>query len=118
MPAFGAMGILTAKEVDQVSDYVRALAGLSTAPGYDKAAGGKIFAEQCASCHGEQGKGKQEFGAPNLTDKIWLFGADKATIVQTVARGRNSVMPAWMGRLDDTTIKALTVFVHGLGGGE
>jgi cytochrome c oxidase cbb3-type subunit 3 len=118
MPAFGATGILNAKEIDQVSDHVRALAGLSTAPGYDKATGEKIFAEQCASCHGEQGRGNQEFGAPNLTDRIWLFGSDKATIAQTVIRGRNSVMPAWTGRLDDTTIKALTIFVHGLGGGK
>jgi cytochrome c oxidase cbb3-type subunit 3 len=118
MPAFGATGMLTTKEIDQVSDHVRALAGLPTAPGYDKAAGTKIFAEQCASCHGEEGRGNQEFGAPNLTDRIWLFGSDKATIVQTIMRGRNSVMPAWTGRLDDTTIKALTIFVHGLGGGK
>ncbi|MFZ9500309.1 MAG: cytochrome-c oxidase, cbb3-type subunit III [Beijerinckiaceae bacterium] len=116
MPAFS--GALSAREIDQAAEHVRALAGLPTSAGYDKAAGGKIFAEQCAACHGEQGMGNQEFGAPNLTDRIWLFGSDKATIVQTIARGRNSVMPAWTGRLDDTTIKALTVFVHGLGGGK
>ena len=118
MPAFGAAGILNPKEIDLAAEHVRALAGLSTSAGYDKGAGEKLFAEQCASCHGEQGKGDQEFGAPNLTDRIWLFGSDKATLVQTISRGRNSVMPAWTGRLDDTTIKALAVFVHGLGGGK
>jgi cytochrome c oxidase cbb3-type subunit 3 len=118
MPAFGAAGILNPKEIDLAAEHVRALAGLSTSAGYDKGAGEKLFAEQCASCHGEQGKGDQEFGAPNLTDRIWLFGSDKATLVQTISRGRNSVMPAWTGRLDDTTVKALAVFVHGLGGGK
>ena len=55
--------------------------GLSTAPGYDAASGKKIFEENCLSCHGEGGKGNQELGAPNLTDQIWLYGSDEATVV-------------------------------------
>jgi cytochrome c oxidase cbb3-type subunit 3 len=57
-------------------------------------------------------------GAPNLTDKIWLYGSDKATIVQGIQNGRGAVMPTWGGRLSEPTIKALTVYVHTLGGGE
>ncbi|MFN3888936.1 MAG: cytochrome-c oxidase, cbb3-type subunit III [Beijerinckiaceae bacterium] len=118
MPAFGLTGMLKPSEISQVADHVRALAGLPVEKGYDGAVGAKIYAEQCASCHGDAGKGNPELGAPNLTDKIWLFGADKATIVEGINRGRGSVMPAWIGRLDDTTIKALAVYVHGLGGGK
>jgi cytochrome c oxidase cbb3-type subunit 3 len=118
MLAFGRDAILKKDEIVTVANYVRSLSGLSTAPGFDSAAGKKIFAENCVSCHGEEGKGNQEFGAPNLTDKIWLYGSDEATLVETVTNGRAGVMPAWNGRLDPVTIKALTVFVHSLGGGK
>jgi cytochrome c oxidase cbb3-type subunit 3 len=117
MPAFGRDGLLKPAEISQVADYVRALSGLSTATGYDKAIGAKVFAENCAACHGDEGKGNQELGAPNLTDQIWLYGSDKATISEGIINGRGNVMPAWVGRLDETTIKALTVYVHTLGGG-
>jgi cytochrome c oxidase cbb3-type subunit 3 len=118
MPAFGQTGILKASEINLLSDHVRALAGLSTDAGYDKAKGAALFTEHCAACHGDAGKGNLELGAPNLTDRIWLFGSDKATIAEGLVRGRGSVMPAWTGRLDDTTIKALAIYVHALGGGK
>ena len=70
-------------------------------------AGKKVFADNCAACHGDDGKGNRELGAPDLTDEIWLYGSDKATIVEAIANGRGGVMPAWAGRLDPTTIKAL-----------
>ncbi|MDB5569031.1 MAG: ccoP [Hyphomicrobiales bacterium] len=118
MPAFGQTGILKPAEVDQVADHVRSLSGLPTDKTYDKAAGAKIFEENCSACHGAGGKGNLEFGAPDLTDQIWLFGSSKASIAEGVHRGRGSMMPAWSGRLDDTTIKALAVYVHALGGGK
>ena len=79
------------------------LSGLSTRQGYDLVAGRKIFAENCAACHGDAGKGNQEVGAPNLTDKIWLYGSDEGTIIETITNGRAGVMPAWSGRLDPST---------------
>jgi cytochrome c oxidase cbb3-type subunit 3 len=118
MLAFGRDGVLKKDEVVTVANYVRALSGLSTTPGYDAAAGKKIFAENCVSCHGDDGKGNQELGAPNLTDQIWLYGSDEATLIETIGNGRTGVMPAWIGRLDPVTIKALTVYVHSLGGGK
>jgi len=118
MPAFGLTGMLKPAEISQLSDHVRAMASLPTEKSYDAAGATKLFQEHCASCHGDEGKGNQEFGAPNLTDKIWLFGSDKASIAEGIIRGRASVMPGWAGRLDDTTIKALTIYVHGLGGGK
>jgi len=118
MLAFGRDGVLKKEEIVTVASYVRSLAGLSIAPGSDVAAGKKIFAENCASCHGEGGKGNEELGAPNLTDQIWLYGSDEATLIETITSGRAGVMPAWSGRLDPVTIKALTVYVHSLGGGK
>ncbi|HEX6956672.1 MAG TPA: cytochrome-c oxidase, cbb3-type subunit III [Ferrovibrio sp.] len=114
MPRFLADGILTSAQIDAVADHVRSLSGL----GKDNAEGAQIFAEQCVACHGEDGKGNRELGAPNLTDKIWLYGSDKATIVQTISYSRNGVMPAWSARLDDATVKMLAIYVHALGGGE
>lgn len=118
MLAFGRDGTLKKPEIVTVSNFVRALAGLPTAKGYDAEAGTKLFADNCAACHGDAGKGNPEMGAPNLTDNIWLYGSDEATIIETVTNGRNGVMPAWIGRLDPATIKALTVYVHSLGGGQ
>lgn len=118
MLAFGKEGVLKRDQIVTVANYVRSLSGLSTAPGYDAAAGAKIFTDNCTSCHGDNAKGNQELGAPDLTDQIWLYGSDEATLVETITNGRAGVMPAWVGRLDPVTIKALTVYVHSLGGGK
>ncbi len=118
MLAFGKDGMLKSEEIVTVANYVRSLSGLPTRQGYDATAGRKIFAANCVSCHGDAGKGNQEMGAPNLTDKIWLYGSDEATIIETVTNGRSGVMPAWTGRLDPSTIKAMAVYVHSLGGGQ
>lgn len=118
MPAFGRDGILKRADVDNVADYVRSLAGLPVGANANLAAGKKVFADNCAVCHGDAGKGKRELGAPNLSDAIWLYGADKAAIAEGVWNGRGGVMPAWAGRLDDATIKALAIYVHSFGGGE
>ncbi|MGA7071609.1 cytochrome-c oxidase, cbb3-type subunit III [Bradyrhizobium sp.] len=118
MLAFGRDGMLKPEQIVTVASYVRSLSGLSTEPGFNTAAGKKIFDENCVACHGKDGKGNQEVGAPNLTDQIWLYGSDEATIVETITNGRAGVMPAWIGRLDPLTIKALTVYVHSLGGGK
>lgn len=114
MPRFLADGILTAKDVEAVADHVLALSGQKPA----NVQGAKIYADNCVACHGETGKGNRELGAPNLTDKVWLYGGDRNAIIHTIAQSRNGVMPTWAGRLDDATIKMLAVYVHSLGGGE
>lgn len=118
MLAFGKDGVLKPAEIVTVANYVRELAGLPTRQGYDAKAGAKIFAANCVACHGDNAKGNPEVGAPNLTDKIWLYGSDEATLIETITNGRAGVMPAWEGRLDPTTIKAMAVYVHSLGGGK
>jgi cytochrome c oxidase cbb3-type subunit III len=118
MLAFGRDGILKSDQIVTVANYVRSLSGLPTRQGYDPVGGRKIFADNCVSCHGDAGKGNQVMGAPNLTDKIWLYGSDEATIIETITSGRSGVMPAWIDRLDPSTIKAMAVYVHSLGGGQ
>ncbi len=118
MPAFGREGMLKRAEIETVADYVRSLSGLPVDPKANLAAGRKIFAETCAQCHGPEGKGDQEKGAPNLTDAIWLYGSDKQTIVEGLWNGRGGVMPAWGGKLDEPTLKAVAVYVFMLGGGQ
>ncbi len=118
MPAFGRDAMLKHDDIIIVANYVRSLSGLSTAPGTDLAAGAKIFAANCAVCHGPEGKGNRSVGAPNLTDQIWLYGSDTATIIDGIWNGHGGVMPAWGGKLDPVTIEALAVYVHTFGGGE
>lgn len=113
MPVFGD-GILSREQIGQVAQHVLHLAGR----GADDAAGAALYAENCASCHGEIGKGNQELGAPNLTDQIWLYGDGKQALIQQIARPRQGVMPPWKGRLSDSEIKQVAIYVHTLGGGE
>ena len=118
MPAFGRDGMLKRDDIIAVANYVRSLSGLSTAQGADLKLGAKVFADNCAVCHGPDAKGKRSVGSPNLTDKIWLYGPELQTIIDGVWNGHGGVMPAWSAKLDDVTIKALTVYVHTFGGGE
>jgi cytochrome c oxidase cbb3-type subunit III len=119
MPAFGGKdGILKPAEINVVANYVRSLSNLPTEAGVKLDQGKELFAANCAACHGEAGKGNQQLGAPNLTDPIWLYGSDIKSITETIAYSRAGVMPAWKDRLDPITIKALTVYVHSLGGGQ
>ena len=117
MPRFGLDGALTSAQIADTAEYVRSLSGQSE----DTAAAGRgkaLFAENCVACHGEDGKGNRELGAPNLTDAIWLYGSAKADISRSIETGRGGVMPAWTGRLDAATLKKLAVYVHSLGGGQ
>lgn len=117
MPAFGRDGLLTPREIDDLVQYVLNLSGReSDRAAVDRAA--PVFATQCVTCHGADGKGNRQLGAPDLTDHEWLFGGEPRDIQQTIYSARNAHMPAWQGRLDDPTIKALAVYVHSLGGGE
>jgi cytochrome c oxidase cbb3-type subunit III len=118
MVAFGKDGVLKRPEIVAVARYVRSLSGLPVPAGTDLAAGRKVFAENCAACHGDDAKGNPEIGAPNLADRIWLYGPDEASIIEVVTNGKNGVMPAWVDRLDPPTLKALAVYVHSLGGGQ
>jgi cytochrome c oxidase cbb3-type subunit III len=117
MPRFGADGILKPAEIQQVADYVMTLFGHADA-GKDVTAGQKIFAENCAICHGDAGQGDREKGAPRLASQVHLYGNDRATVVAQITTPRMGVMPAWNTRLDPATIKALALYVHSLGGGE
>jgi cytochrome c oxidase cbb3-type subunit 3 len=117
MPRFGADGILKPAEIQQVADYVMTLYGHADA-GKDVAAGQKVFAENCAICHGDAGQGDREKGAPRLASQVHLYGNDRATVVAQITTPRMGVMPAWNTRLDPATIKALALYVHSLGGGE
>jgi cytochrome c oxidase cbb3-type subunit 3 len=117
MPRFGADKILTADQINDAAEYVLSLTKKSTDAAAAKR-GTQIFADNCAACHGDQGQGNIEMGAKQLNNGIWLYGGDKATIVETITFARNSSMPAWSERFDDPTVKMLAVYVHSLGGGK
>jgi cytochrome c oxidase cbb3-type subunit 3 len=81
-------------------------------------AGAVIFADNCASCHMEDGTGDRFQGAPNLADAIWLYGGDYDTLTETIYNSRYGVMPPWNTRLSEAQIRAVSAYVHQLGGGE
>ena len=118
MPPYGGSpeaigGEAGAKEV---ANYVRSLSGLSH--NSDLADKGKAKYETvCFACHGQDGKGMQALGAPNLTDKTWLYGSSEAKIVETIVAGRQNQMPAWKEFLGDAKIHLLSAYVLGLSSG-
>ncbi len=118
MPRYGLDQLLEPQQINDVAEYVMAISGNK---GSDTAAferGKQVFVEQCVACHGEQGEGLKEQGAPSLIDDIWLFGGSKSDIVESISTGRGGRMPQWASRLDPTSIKLLTLYVHSLGGGK
>jgi cytochrome c oxidase cbb3-type subunit 3 len=116
MPKFGE-GVLTAAQIGDVADYLLSLNGASPAAAA-VARGRKVFAENCVACHGETAEGNREVGAPKLENHIFVYGADRKALVQTISGGRAGSMPSWAGRLDAATLKMLATYVHELGGGE
>lgn len=117
MPAFGRDGMLDKAAIADVAAHVRVL-GRQDAASPASARGATLFADNCAVCHGPQGLGDRSVGAPNLTDAVWLYGGDQATLAATIYNPRNGVMPRWGNRLDAVTIKMLAAYIHSRGGGE
>jgi cytochrome c oxidase cbb3-type subunit 3 len=115
MPAFAE--ILEPAQIDAVVQHVRAISGQEHDAG-QAAEGAVLYVENCASCHGEAGLGDPALGAPNLADAIWLYGGDVAALTRSVAQARYGVMPNWGGRLSEDEIRAVALYVHGLGGGQ
>ena len=117
MPAWGKGGILTPEQIEDLSDYVM---HLSRRPADPKAVarGQPLYKENCVACHGPAGLGQRKDGAPNLTDHEWLYGGSRDEIYEQIWSAHSGVMPTWGGRLSPATIKALSVYVHSLGGGE
>jgi len=111
MPSFAA--VLTSGQIKDVANYVRSLSGLP-ADELRVARGAEIFKANCVACHGGDGKGNTAIGAPNLTDKTWLYGGSEATITETLTKGRNAMMPAQDKVLSPEKIQVLTAYVWGL----
>ena len=112
MPAFADM--LDKADVEAIADHVVAVANGAAST----EAATTLYADNCASCHGDDLRGVRDFGAPNLADAIWLYSASRDEIVAQIIRPKHGVMPAWEGRLSPSTIRQLTLYVHSLGGGE
>lgn len=116
MPAYG--DIFENEQIRAAANYVMTLSGREPQAPDLVEQGETLFAENCAACHGENGMGNQDMGAPNLTDAIWLYGGDYDTLVETITYSRFGVMPAWGQRLSEADVKAVALYVHQLGGGE
>ncbi|MFZ2507770.1 MAG: cytochrome-c oxidase, cbb3-type subunit III [Steroidobacteraceae bacterium] len=96
--------------VGQLADYVIALSrGQAGAAGV--AEGAARFQQLCMACHGADGSGNPLLGAPALNDPIWIYGGDRATVIESITNGRNGVMPAFGSRLDDTQIRLLAAWL-------
>ncbi|KKL88646.1 hypothetical protein LCGC14_1922620 [marine sediment metagenome] len=114
MPPFDWM---ETAELDATVHFVRSLSGLEFDAAAAKA-GAEVFADNCSACHGEKGLGDREIGAPNLADAIWLRGGSHDAILRQLKAPRMGVMPPWQARLGEAEVRAVTAYVHGLGGGE
>lgn len=75
--------------------------------------GRRVFANNCAMCHGSDARGAQGF--PNLTDDEWLYGGDFDTILTSVTQGRNGNMPPLAAALGDN-LPSVVAYVQSLSG--
>jgi len=116
MPAFG--DILEQEQLEQVVNYVMQLSGQEPVDAAAATAGEEVYLDNCAVCHMDDGSGDNFQGAPNISDAIWLYGGDYDTLMETVTNSRFGVMPPWTTRLSEAEIRAVTTYVHQLGGGE
>jgi len=115
MPAFGE--ILEKEDILAAAEYVFSLSNADFDT--DIAAKGEaVFKDNCTACHGDNAQGDRDQGAPNLADAIWLYGRDKHTLIETITYSRYGVMPAWGQRLNEADVRAVSAYVHSLGGGE
>lgn len=117
MPRFGVDGLLDRQQIDQVVHHVLSLSG-QPFDAARAAAGAEVYADNCSACHMDDGSGDRGQGAPALNDQITLYGNEPETLARIISQGPFGVMPAWSERLSEAEIRALTVYVHGLGGGE
>lgn len=118
MPSFGRDEMLDRTQVRQVATYVHSLTNPETSTPDNVElvkAGQEVFLTTCAACHGEDAKGNQEVGAPNLTDNYWVYGGDLQTIIASIHGGRQGHMPTWDERLSKADIKILALYVDSLG---
>jgi len=115
MPPWGE--VLGEQGVTEVVAYVQKLSG-QQADATLATAGEARFQQVCAACHGMDGKGNPLLGAPNLTDQIWLYGGDAATLRQTLVSGRNGQMPAWGDKLGEQRVKLLAAYATKLAAGQ
>ncbi|MEN3372929.1 cytochrome-c oxidase, cbb3-type subunit III [Dechloromonas sp. ZS-1] len=114
MPPHAQLGGDTIKDL---ANFVRSLSGLPN-DSVRAAKGKEAFASAgCLGCHGPEGKGMHAVGAPNLTDKVWLYGSSEATIIETITNGRQNKMPAWKEFLGDAKVHLLAAYVLSLGQG-
>jgi cytochrome c oxidase cbb3-type subunit III len=114
MPPHPQLGAETIKDL---AGFVRSLSGL-TADSVRVAKGKEAYvAAGCLGCHGPEGKGNIAMGAPNLTDKVWLYGSSEATIIETITNGRQNKMPAWKEFLGDGKVHVLSAYVLSLSQG-
>jgi len=116
MPVFSD-DYLSAAQISDVAEFVLSLSNQSKDAGA-ATRGAEVFANDCAACHGEKGDGGRDFGAPKLSDGLWLYGGTRDAIIKQVSKPAHGVMPTWAGRLDDVAIKQVAIYVHALGGGE
>lgn len=113
MLAFGRDGMLPRKDIENVVAYVKSLSEPPAAgQGKDGLQAGKaVFDANCATCHGERGEGNPEMGAPDLSDRIWIYGGDRDSIFATVWNGRQGQMPTWEQRLTPVERKILALYL-------
>jgi cytochrome c oxidase cbb3-type subunit 3 len=111
MPPMGA-ALGSDKDIEAVAHYVLNLSGLASDP--VKVVFGKPKFAACAACHGAEGKGNPMLGAPNLTDKVWLYGGSAETVMETIRKGRTNAMPAFGEFLGDAKVHVLAAYVWSL----
>ncbi|QHS10831.1 cytochrome-c oxidase, cbb3-type subunit III [Sinimarinibacterium sp. NLF-5-8] len=112
MPPKGGNASLSDDDVTNLTHYVLSLSG--SEHDVARAQAGQPKFAMCGACHGAEGKGNPMMGAPNLTDRVWLYGGSFEAIEHSIREGRSGVMPAWNERLAPSEARAVAAWVYSL----
>ncbi len=101
----GWQAVLGDDGISHVIEYIKDMDSLNYSSTSEKGKG--LYQQFCIACHGQMGEGNSQLGAPKLADDIWLYGDSDNQLIETIANGRNGIMPAFERRLSDAQIKIL-----------
>jgi cbb3-type cytochrome c oxidase subunit III len=113
---YGGRRFLTNGEIDDVVEYVLKISG-QQADEAKAARGDELFHDgtrgNCNDCHENDGVGNLALGSTNLTrPELYLYGSDRASILESIVRGRRGTMPAFEGQLKPEEIKAVSIYIY------
>ncbi len=71
------------------------------------------YKAKCSGCHGQDGKGVESMGTPNMTDAKWQAGRSTVVITKVINEGKGQ-MPGFKSSINAADMKGMISFIRSL----